>query len=165
MKQRTLWIALLALYLPGAGAVDFNTDALKSMQEEGHKIVEESQGLRTFKLPSGQCLHAKGQAGTNLVVNKCKPKSDNQKWRFDDKGRLASQGGACVGVAGDANKAGASAVMQKCSGAKFQQWRQDGKKRLVNGLGKCLEAAGDPKSPSGNVVTAACSDAPNQVWN
>ena len=58
MKQRTLWIALLALYLPGAGAVDFNTDALKSMQEEGHKIVEESQGLRAFKLSGGQWASA-----------------------------------------------------------------------------------------------------------
>lgn len=165
MKQRTLWIGLLALYLPGAGAVDFNTDALKSMQEEGHKIVEESQGLRSFKLPSGQCLHAAGAAGTNLVINKCNPKSNNQKWRFDDKSRLANQNGACVGVAGDASKPGASAVMQKCSGAKFQQWKQDGKKRLVNGIDKCLEAAGDPKSPGGNVVTTACSDSPKQVWN
>lgn len=165
MKQRTLWIGLLALYLPGAGAVDFNTDALKSMQEEGHKIVEESQSLRSFKLSSGLCLHANGQAGANLVVNKCDPKANNQKWRFDDKGRLASQGGACVGVAGDASKPGASAVMQKCSGAKFQQWKQDGKKRLVNGLDKCLEAAGDARSPGSNVTTAVCSDSPKQVWN
>ena len=164
MKQRTLWIALLALYLPGAGAVDFNTDALKSMQEEGHKIVEESQGLRTFKLPKGQCLHAAGAAGANLVINKCNSKSNNQKWRFDDKGRLANQNGACVGVAGDPSKPGASAVLQNCSGAKFQQWKQDGKKRLVNGVNKCLEAAGEAK-PGGNVVAAACSDSPNQVWN
>jgi hypothetical protein len=167
MKQRYLWGALLAAYLPAAGAVDFNTDALKSMQEEGHKIVEEEKGLRTFSLAGGKCLEASGEPGkpgANLVVKSCNAKSDSQKWRFDDQGRLVSHGGTCVGVSGEAGKPGANAVMQKCGGAKSQQWQHDGKKRLVNGLKKCLQAAGDPKKPGPNVVTDACGDSPNQVW-
>lgn len=168
MKHTYLVAALVAVYGPGAGAVDFNTDALKAMQEEGHKIVEESKGLRAFKLPSGMCLHVAGDVnkpGANLVIHNCNPNLANQKWRLDDQGRLVNQGGKCVGVAGDPKKPGANALMQNCVVAKVQQWKHDDKKQLVNGFNKCLHAAGDAKTPGGNVVTTNCHASPSQVWN
>lgn len=159
MKQAYLAAGLLALYLPAAGAVDFNTDALKSMQEEGHQIVEEEMGMRAFKSASGQCLQDSnpGKAGAQVVTRKCNAKSSQQKWRFDDKGRLAAMGGTCLSAG---NKAGAGAVTQACGSSKSQQWQLDGKKRLANGAGQCLEGQKD-----GSVATAGCSDSANQVWN
>jgi hypothetical protein len=168
MKHAYLIAALVAIYLPGARAVDFNTEALKAMQEEGLKIVEESKNLRAYKLPTGKCLHVAGDVtkpGANLVIHNCNPNLANQKWRFDDQGRLVNQGGKCVGVAGDPTKPGANVRMQNCVAAKAQRWRQDDKKRLVNGLNKCLHAVGDAKTPGGNVVTTNCNASPNQVWN
>jgi hypothetical protein len=167
MKYAYICAGLLAAYLPQAGAVDLNTDALKKMQQEGHKIVEESKQWRSFSLHNGQCLQVGGppdKVGANLVIRDCNPKANSQKWRFDEQGRLTSFGGTCVGVAGDATKPGANAVMQACGGAKFQSWKHDGKQRLVNGLDNCLQAAGKADAPSGNVVTANCSGSPNQVW-
>ena len=168
MKHACFIASMMVVYLPGAGAVEFNTEALKAMQEEGHKIVEESKALRAYKLPSGKCLHVGGDVtkpGTNLVITNCKPDLKNQKWRFDDQGRLVNQGGKCVGVAGDPNKPGANALMQNCGAAKAQQWKHDDKKRLVNGVNKCLHAAGDAKTPGGNVVTTNCKLPPNQIWD
>lgn len=148
MKQTYLLAGLLTLCATGVAAIDLNTDAMKKMQEEGHKILEEGQ--RSFELPNGQCLQA---AGNKLVSAKCKDKADNQQWRLDDNGRLVSKDGTCVSVAG-----GGKAVLQKCGGADAQKWKLDGSKRLVNKLGTCLQADG------GNVVAAECSNAANQKW-
>jgi len=167
MKHALLLTGLLLGYLPAAFCVTFNTDALKSMQQEGHKIAEQAKGLRAFSLPNNKCLHAAGnigKAGTNVEFQDCKAESNNQKWRFDDQGRLVNQGGKCLGVSGDPNKAGADVLLQDCSGAKAQQWKQDDKQRLVNGVGKCLNAVGDAKSVSGNVVSNTCKEIPNQRW-
>ena len=153
MKQTYLLAVLLGLCAAGAAAIELNTDAMKKMQQEGHKILEEGQ--RSFKLPNGQCLQA---SGGKLASGKCNKKAGNQKWRFDDKGRLVSQDGTCVSVAGGDKKPGAQAILQKCSGAKPQKWKVDGAKRLVNGLGTCLQAEG------GAVVTAKCSKSANQKW-
>jgi hypothetical protein len=149
---------LLALYLPGASAVDFNTDALKSMQEEGHKIVAEEQGLRAFKLAGGHCLHDSnpGKAGAAVVTRKCNGKSKNQKWRLDDAGQMVGQGGNCLAWPG---KAGAGVVTQKCGSSKAQKWQLDKKQRLTNGSGQCLQASG------GKVTSAKCGNSPDQVWN
>ena len=46
MKQIFLLPALAAILATGAQAVELNTDALKTMQQEGHRIVEESEGGR-----------------------------------------------------------------------------------------------------------------------
>ena len=158
MKQAYLWVSVLAIYLPAAQAVDFNKDALKSMQEEGHKIVANDAEMRAFKLPSGLCLQAasSGKAGASLLARKCNAKSNSQKWRFDKK-RLTNPAGVCIDVSGG-SKSGAAAVMAKCGSAKSQQWKHDGKKRLVNGAKQCLEADG------AKVVAANCSNSPNQVW-
>jgi hypothetical protein len=155
MKQTYLLAGLLGLCAAGVGAIELNTDAMKKMQEEGHKIVEEQQGARMLKLPNGRCLQA---AGGNLVSAKCNDKASNQKWYFDDKGRLANQEGGCVSAEGGGKNAGANAIVQQCSGAGAQKWKLDGAKRLVNEHGMCLQANGD------NVVTAQCSKNANQKW-
>ncbi|MBN7797833.1 RICIN domain-containing protein [Parahaliea mediterranea] len=161
MKHATLLAGLLGLWVAGAAAIEFNTDAIKKMQEEGEKIMEEEKAFRAFKLPNGQCLQAAGnpsKAGVKLVSRKCNDKAQNQKWQFDKQGRLASHGGACVGLAGDGKEAGASAVLKNCGGAGDQKWSLDGAGRLHNKGGLCLEAQG------GQVQTAPCSKAANQKW-
>jgi hypothetical protein len=156
MKPAYLAAGLLALYIPWATAVDFNKDALKSMQEEGHKIVAEEQGFRAFKV-GGQCLHDNnpGKTGAPVVTRKCDGKSKNQNWRADDQGRLVGQGGHCLAVQGNA---GAGAVTQKCGSSKAQKWQRDKKQRFTNGGGLCLQGKG------GKVTSAKCSDAADQVW-
>jgi hypothetical protein len=158
MKQAYLAAGLLTLYLPAAGAVDFNTDALKSMQEEGHKIVEQEMGMRAFRLGSGQCLHDSnpGKTGAPVVIRKCDGKASAQKWRIDEQGRLVAMGGNCLTAP---NRAGATPKLQACGSATSQQWRLDGKNRLTNGSGQCLQG-----QKGGAVTTAGCSDAGNQVW-
>lgn len=146
----------MTLGASAALAIDLNTDAMKKMQEEGHKIVEqETQAERAFELPNGQCLVA---GGGNVVSAKCNDKAANQKWKFDDKGRLVASNGKCVAAAGGDNNPEANAVLQKCNNSPAQQWKLDNAKRLVNENDICLQAKGK------NVVTAKCSKAATQKW-
>ena len=156
MKQTYLLAGFLCLYATSAAAIELNTDAMKKMQAEGHKIVEEQQGARLLKLPNGQCLQA---AGGGVGTAKWNNKTSNQKWYFDDNGRLVNQEGNCMSAQGGGKTPGAKAVLQQCGGAEAQKWQLDGAKRLANGNGMCLQAQG------GNVVTAQCSDNANQKWN
>ena len=152
MKLKT---GLLLLSLTGAlsaHAVTLNTDALKSMQEEGHKIVAESQGARSFKSVGGHCLDSAGKA---LLVKNCSDKSAGQKWHFDDKKRLVAHDGRCVG---------GNAQLQNCGGAPAQQWQLDDKGRLANGAGKCLQPQGNPPKAGAKVSAMACDGSPQQVW-
>ena len=68
MKQTYLLAGFLCLYATSAAAIELNTDAMKKMQAEGHKIVEEQQGARLLKLPNGQCLQAAGGGGGHCQV-------------------------------------------------------------------------------------------------
>ena len=77
MKQVFAFTAISALIATGAQAVEFNKDALKSMQEEGHKIVEESQAGRPYKSTGGLCLDI---AGNGLVVRNCNANSKTHTW-------------------------------------------------------------------------------------
>ncbi len=152
-----------------AQAIDLNTDALKTMQQQGHEIVEkaESQDWRSFRLEGGQCLQIAGavdKVGANVVLRDCNASAKVQQFSFDDQGRLVSHGGTCLGVGGDANQPGANALMQKCGGQNFQKWRLDPQSRLHNQLNKCLHAAGAPGQPTGNVISQNCSANANQVW-
>ena len=167
MKHALLLTGVLLGYLPAAVSVTFNTDALKSMQQEGHKIAEQAKALRAFKLLNNKCLHAAGnlgKAGTNVEFHDCNADTNNQKWRFDGEGRLVNQGGKCLGVAGDPKKPGANVLLQDCGGAKAQRWREERKDHVANGANRCLHAAGTAKTVAGNVVTMDCKDIPNQVW-
>ena len=134
----------------GANAVDFNKDALKSMQEEGHKIVEEAEG-RTYKTANGLCLDVDG---ASLVVAACDPKSKSQVWRIDGQGRLVAHDGRCV----------ASDKLQKCGSGNAQKWKVDDKKRLANAAKQCLQPQGNPPKAGAKVSAAGCSKAANQVW-
>ena len=161
MKHTSWWIGLFSLWAAGVGAVDLNTDAMKKMQQRGHQILDAEQNLRTFRSANGQCLQVGGapdQVGAGLVSRKCNGKAANQKWRFDDSGRLVSRGDTCVDISGP-GKAGSKAVMQQCSGASTQKWRHDDAIRLVNAGGLCLQVN------AGNIVAETCADAPAQRWD
>jgi len=155
MKQAYFLMGLLVAVAPATHAVDFNKEALKSMQQEGHKIVEESADARMYRAGGGFCL---GSAGQKLVIKACNNGDQSQKWRMNDSQQLVAHDGRCVGIAaGDA-------VLQKCGGAKNQKWSQDGKKRLVNNARQCLQFLGDTAAGS-SVASANCNKTSRQVWN
>lgn len=152
MKLKTGLLVLSLTVAAGAHAVTLNTDALKSMQEEGHKIVAESQGARNFRSSSGHCLDSAGKA---LVLKNCSGKAAGQQWFFDDKSRLVAHDGRCVG---------GNAQLQNCAGAPAQQWQLDNKGRLANGAGKCLQPQGNSPKAGTKVSAPACGGSPEQVW-
>lgn len=133
-----------------ANAVEFNKEALQSMQEEGHKIVEQAQG-KTYKSAGGLCLDI---AGAALVVRPCNAKSQSQIWKIDTESRLVAHDGRCV----------AGAQLQKCGAGNAQKWKVDEKKRLANTKQQCLQVQGNPPKAGAKVIAPACSQAPTQVW-
>ncbi len=155
MKQLSLFAGLFAgfslTFGPVVQAVDFNAEAMKSMQKEGHQIVEDSQQGRIYKSAGGHCLD---KVGAGLVVKKCNAKVKTQRWRLDNKKRLVASDGRCV----------AGAKLQKCGSGKAQVWKLDGQKRLANNAKQCLQAQGNPPKAGAKVVVADCNKAPNQVW-
>jgi hypothetical protein len=151
MKRVFLLAGLMAACTTAVQAVDLNTDALKSMQKEGHKIVADSQSGKAYKTSNGLCLEF---SGGGLVVRKCNAKANKQKWKFDGQKRLVAYNGKCVD----------GAKLKKCGAAPSQKWKLDGKKRLANNSKQCLQAEGNPPKAGAKVVTAACGKAPNQVW-
>ncbi|TGD73307.1 hypothetical protein E4634_09725 [Mangrovimicrobium sediminis] len=171
MKHATLATLAFAVSVtvsaPAALAVDLNTTALKTMQQQGHQLLEEAQDWRHFELKSKRCMQIAGgvsAVGANLVFRPCNATAQTQEFRFDDKGRLVSRGDTCVGVQGNALKLGASAIMQACDDSKAQQWELDDKNRLVNKDERCLQATGKPEQKQGNMILTKCSGSPNQVW-
>jgi hypothetical protein len=152
MKQVFLLTGVAALLSTSAQAVEFNTEALKTMQQEGHRIVEESQGGRAYRAANDFCLDV---AGDGMVVRKCNVDSKTQKWIADEQGRLVAHDGRCVD----------GATLGKCGGTKSQKWNHDGKKRLSNNNKQCLQVQGHPPKAGAKVVAVQCNDkAPNQVW-
>jgi len=128
MKQVFLLPALAAMLVTSAQAVELNTDALKTMQKEGHRIVEESEGGRAYKAANGFCLDA---AGGGLVVRKCKDGAKTQKWTMDGQSRLVAHDGRCVAgpnleclqIQGNTPKDGAKVVAAGCNKAPGQVWK------------------------------------------
>ncbi len=150
MKQVFLAAAVALAGVSSAHAVDFNKDALKSMQEEGHKIVAETEG-RAFMTGNGLCLDVDG---AGLVVANCDPKSKSQIWRIDGESRLVAHDGRCV----------ASDKLQKCGSGNAQKWKVDDKKRVANTAKQCLQPQGNPPKAGAKVAAAGCSKAGTQVW-
>ena len=151
MKQVFLLPALAAMLATSAQAVELNTDALKTMQKEGHRIVEESEGGRAYKAANNFCLDL---ANGGLVVRKCQSGSKTQKWTMDGQSRLVAHNGRCV----------AGAQMAKCAAGPAQKWKHDGKKRLTNHNKQCLQVQGNTPKAGAKVVATGCNKAPGQVW-
>ncbi len=151
MKQ--LYPAAVLLLVTGTAghAVELNTEALKKMQQEGHRIVAESMGPRAYRIADDLCL----AGGDVLSVEKCDSKAKNQQWESDDKGRLVSHDGQCI----------AGNKLKKCAGGKVQIWTHDDKGRLVNEAQQCLQVQGKSPKPGAKVVTAKCSGSRSQVWS
>ncbi|WP_165954181.1 RICIN domain-containing protein [Seongchinamella unica] len=151
MKRIFFVSAMYLAFTAPAQAVEFNTDALKSMQEEGHKIVAESQGARSYKASNGECLDFKGNG---LLLAKCNDKKNSQNWTMDDKQRLVANNGRCIG----------GSNLQECSNAKAQKWTHDGQQRLISNARKCLQPQGNPPESGARVVAGNCSKSDHLVW-
>lgn len=153
MMKRIFLVSALALAVTApARAVEFNTDALKSMQEEGHKIVAEAQGARSYKASNGECLDFKGK---RLLLAKCNEKKNTQQWTLDDKQRLVAHNGLCV----------AGSNLQECNNSKAQKWTHDNKQRLASNARKCLQPKSKPPKSGDNVVAGNCSKSEHLAWN
>jgi len=151
---------VLAALLSGAAAAQFNTDALKKMQKEGHKILEEQQAAeaaggnkapaarRAYRVGADLCLDGQG----SLTVETCNGKAASQQWILDASGRLVANDGRCL--------AGANLV--KCAQGNPQKWVHDDRGRLRNAAQQCLQARSVKAGAA--VTTAACGAAPTQVW-
>lgn len=151
MKVNYVLAGLLVACISAANGVELNKDAMKSMQAEGHKLLDESSGGRAYKGAGGFCLDI---AGAKMVVRPCKSASKNQLWKLDDKKHLIANNGQCVDGAG----------LKKCGSAPTQKWSHDGKKRLANGKKQCLQIQGNKPKAGAKVVVSACSGSANQVW-
>jgi hypothetical protein len=151
MKLKFVLAGLLVACVSAVNAVELNKDALKSMQEEGHKLLDESAGGRAFKGAGGFCLDV---AGSGMVVKSCKPDTKNQLWKLDDQARLVAHSGQCVD----------GAHLKKCGSGPTQKWSHDGKKRLANRKKKCLQIQGNKPKAGAKVVISACNGSANQVW-
>ena len=149
--SKAAFLGIAACVVVPTAVAQFNTDALKSIQKEGHKILEEEQSKRAFKLSGNLCLDT---AGATLTVRACSD-SATQDWRLDDQRRLVANSGQCV----------VGAVLRACGQSKNQLWRHDGQKRLINDAGTCLQAQGNPLKAGARVAAVACSKAASQVWN
>lgn len=150
MKQIIAFSAIAITCIAPVQAVDFNTDALKAMQKEGHAIVAESHAARVYKASNGQCLDFTGSA---IVLSKCN-KSKSQKWSMDGSSRLVAHNGKCIG----------GSQLQACGNGKAQKWTLDARHRLANNAKKCLQAEGNPPKAGAKVVAANCNKSAQQVW-
>ncbi|MEH6517148.1 MAG: RICIN domain-containing protein [Halioglobus sp.] len=151
MKLKFILAGLLVACVSVANAVELNKDALKSMQQEGHKLLEESSAARAYKGAGGFCLDI---AGEGMVVRSCNAKTKNQQWKLDGQARLVAQNGKCID----------GARLKKCGSAQTQKWSHDGKKRLANGKKQCLQIQGEKPKAGAKVVVSACSGSTKQVW-
>ena len=152
MKQVFLFTTLTTLLAGNALAVEFNTDALKSMQEEGHKIVEESQAGRPYKSAGGLCLDI---AGNGLVVRNCNANAKTQKWSVDGQNRMVAHDGRCL----------SGPQLSQCGNSKAQKWKHDNKQRLANQNNMCLQVQANPPQAGTKVGVAGCKDqVAAQVW-
>ncbi len=152
MKQVFAFTAISALIATGAQAVEFNKDALKSMQEEGHKIVEESQAGRPYKSAGGLCLDI---AGNGLVVRNCNANAKTQKWSVDGQNRMVAHDGRCL----------SGPQLSQCGNSKAQKWKHDNKQRLANQNNMCLQVQANPPQAGTKVGVAGCKDqVAAQVW-
>lgn len=149
MIQRFAVAALVAAVGASAQATEFNKDALKAMQQQGHQIVEESESRR-FKAQGDLCLDTSDEG---LLVKTCSD-ADSQKWRLDDQQRLIAHSGQCV----------AGAKVRECGDENAQKWTLDDEKRLANANQRCLQVQGGAPQSGAKVITAPCGDVVAQIW-
>ena len=160
---------LLTALLAGGAAAQFNPDALKKMQKEGHKMLEEQQGAAAdaaqqpadgspaaapakatvaYRSGANLCLDARG----GPAARNCNSAAPTQQWSFDATGRLVASDGRCLD----------GAALVACAAGDTQKWVHDKRGRLRNQAQQCLQPrvanAGAP------VITAVCSGAEAQVW-
>ncbi len=91
-----------------------------------------------------------------------------QRWKFDDQGRLVNEGGKCLDVhVEDLKKDGGKVQIWDCNNEIQQRWKLDKQGRLVNGGGKCLDIhIDDLNKDGGKLQIWECQAKPkaNQQW-
>lgn len=150
MMKQVYGFAALLLVAGSAAHAQFNTDALKKMQEEGHRIVAAATEAQSFRVGNNLCL----SSGPALRVQTCDATVLHQRWSDDEAGHLIAHDGTCL----------AGNRLLECSTANAQLWEQDKKGRLVNKANQCLQVQGQPLKAGAGVVATRCSESPAQVW-
>ncbi|WP_433476968.1 RICIN domain-containing protein [Spirillospora sp. CA-142024] len=114
------------------------------------------------------CLEvADGNSGNGALVTvwNCHGGS-NQRWTFDDKGRIKSDlpGDKCLDVRGGNGGNGAAINLYECNASSAQQWHFEGD-RLVSGVnGHCLTIVAANFAGGGAVVNWECVGHVEQTW-
>ena len=156
LDRKTLGVCLVAAVVAaaaGPAGAQFNPEALKKMQKEGHKIVEEAAKKQVWRLPGDLCLDAR----QNLVVQRCTENLASQQWTLDEAGRIVAHNDQCL----TGNR-----LLACADNNRFQTWTHGEGGLLSNGAGRCLHVRGTPAVGS-KVGVAPCT-APNvtiSVWS
>ncbi len=162
MKTRLVLTISLCLGAAAAQAVKLNPDAMRAMQAEGDKMMQQAMQPRTFRLSTGMCLQ-RGEDG-NVLTAACDAQSPAQIWRIDELGRVVHSGGECLAVAGEPGKPEVNVVTMVCGNGPEFLWMPNKAGQLVNSGTACLHAVGDVSQPGANVILGICEVGPAQVW-
>jgi hypothetical protein len=158
MKRQLIMVGLLLAVASPMASAQFNTDALKKMQQEGHRLLEEAQeeegpavgAPRRYTIGDNLCL----TAAQPLAIRRCRTEPA-QRWIMDEAGHLLSADERCL----------AGAQLAQCNNSNVHLWQHDDRDRLANKAGQCLQLQGGlPASDSKRVIVARCSEAQAQVW-
>ena len=151
MPQTVTILAAMAVTFSVQG-VQFNTDAMKELQDKGVKMAEHADELHLLVVGDAakeadaklNCLNVQGNStkeGQGVKVAVCTD-DKNQMWRFDDQGRLVTAGDTCIGFKGDPAKPGTQLRTEKCAKGDRQVWELRDSGELVNAAGLCVDASG-----------------------
>jgi len=162
MKISLVLAVALGLATAGANAVKLNPDAMRAMQEEGERKLQQAMQPRAFRLSSGLCLQRGGDG--NVFAGACAAKNAAQKWHFDKHGRVVHNSGTCLAVAGKPGSPGSNVVTQGCGKSAHFKWKPQKNGQLVNAGKACLQAVGNINKSGANVNLGGCKAGPAQVW-
>lgn len=181
-------VALLLLGIAGQAAAQFNTDALKKMQKEGHKIVAESEkNAADAKAADSEAKARTAAAGAGAQAAPTAPGAqkgidEGRSFRFTESLCLDATGMLSVercakDAAGQRWRSDdegrlvahtgqclAPAGLTNCNAGAVQKWALDPQGRLANKAQQCLQVTGQPPKPGSRVIAARCSAAKSQLW-
>lgn len=94
---------------------------------------------------------------------------DNQKFTFDDKGRLiVKHSNKCIDVRiGKTGKVEnySRVIQNECNNSANQNWEYDDDQRLhLKGTSKCIDIPGSSKKKDSKLILWDCSNGDNQKW-
>jgi hypothetical protein len=128
-----------------------------------------SLDFRSLRSEGGKCLdvHIEDlvKDGGRVQIWKCNNEIQ-QRWKFDNKGRLVNESGKCLDIhVQDLKKDGGKVQIWECNDQIQQQWKLDKKGRLVSKGGKCLDVEiNEINKDGGKVQIWECNDQIQQRW-